>query len=131
MIIKDWQKNKRELTEDECLLLEEIKEQGAGDTDDALNYAAVSLRMARKEQDRLRNVIEDLRGQVQRLEFPDLYPPNIPEGAESIAERIYAAAAHAVKLMQREGMQENYEVTFNSLSEIASYGRPLCVVSDE
>lgn len=130
MIVKDWRTNKRALTEGERLALDEIKEQGAGGVEESLNYAAVTLRAARTEQERLEGVIRDLRLEVQRLEFPGLYPPDIPEGAERVAARIYQAAQHIKELMEREGMQGDYDLTYNSMAEIASLGKPLCAASN-
>ena len=131
MFKKLWKDSRRKLTVGESRALDEIKEQGGGDPGECLNYAAVSLSMARAEQDRLREIIGRLRHTVQRLQFPNIYPPNCPAGEEEIAREIYAVAAHVVELMRREGMEENYEVTFNSMAEIAGFGEPLCVSSDE
>lgn len=131
MINKFWPENKRELTEGESLTLAELTEQGAGDQAEALNYAAVTIRAARLEQDRLWEIIKDQRLVIQRLQFPGIYPHDCPIGEEETARQIYAVAAHVVELMKREGMQSNYDVTFNCMSEIASYGQPLCAVSNE
>jgi hypothetical protein len=47
-----------------------------------------------------------------------------PEGVEEIEQYVYEMAARAVELMKRAGMQESHEVSFNSLSEIASFLNP-------
>ena len=110
------------LTQGEQLIADEIEQQAQGDYDEAIRYAAKSLRMARAEEDRLMEIIKRKRLEVQRLTFPGLYPPDLPHGQEAVAERIYEAARHMVEMMKREGMQEDYDVTYHSLVEIASFG---------
>ena len=48
--------------------------------------------------------------------------PRTPVGAKKVAPEIYAVAARLVELMRREGMEADYDVTFNSLVEIAALG---------
>jgi len=122
MIKKLWIDNERALTEGERLVLAEIEEQAAGDAQAALQYAAVTIHAARAEQGRLLESVKDQRLVIQRLQFPGIYPSRCPAGAEEIARQIYAVAAHVVELMKREGMEEDYDVTFNSMVEIASFG---------
>lgn len=122
MIKKLWTDNRRDLTEGERLVRAEIAELTAGDAQAALEYAAVTIHAARKEQERLWEMIKDQRLVIQHLQFPGIYPPKCPAGEEEIARQIYAVAAHIVDLMEREGMQENYEVTYNSMREVASLG---------
>jgi hypothetical protein len=131
MIKKLWTDNKRKLTEGEEIVRAEVEEQGAGDAQAALQYAAVTIHAARAEQARLWESIKDQRLVIQRLQFPRIYPPHCPTDTDEIAQEIYAVAAHIVELMQRAGMQGDYEVTFNSMVEIASFGQPLCVASEE
>jgi hypothetical protein len=85
-----------------------------------------ATRAALREQERLWEIIKDQRQIIQRLQFPKIYPPNCPIGEEEIAQEIYEVAAHIKALMEREGMQENYEVTYNCMVEIASFGTRLC-----
>jgi hypothetical protein len=110
------------LTPSEQLIADEIEEQARGNYDKAIRYAAKSLRMARAEEDRLTEIIKKKRLEIQRLTLPGLYPPDLPHGQEAVAERIYEAARQMVAMMEREGMQADYEVTYNSLREIASFG---------
>ncbi len=44
------------------------------------------------------------------------------DSQEALARQIYGLAAHVVELMERAGMQEDYEVTYNAMREIASFG---------
>lgn len=113
------------LTAGEQAIAEEIKRQAQGDYDEAIRYAARSLRMARAEEDRLTGIITRKRLEIQKLSFPGLYPPDSPHGQEAVAERIYEAAQQMVGMMEREGMQADYDVTYNSLREIASFGEKL------
>lgn len=113
------------LTPGEQLIAEEIEQQAQGNYDEAIRYAAKSLRMARGEEDRLTEIIKRKRLEIQKLSFPGLYPPDLPHGQEAVAERIYEAARQMVEMMEREGMQTDYDVTYNSLREIASFGGSL------
>lgn len=131
MIEKLWKDNRRELTEGEKFVRAELVEQGGDDAAEALNYAAVTLHAARIEQERLWQIIKDQRIVIQRLQFPNIYPHNSPIGEEETARQIYAVAAHIVELMKREGMEQNYDVTFNCMSEVASYGVPLVAAHQE
>lgn len=110
------------LTPGEQLIANEIEEQARGNYDEAIRYAARSLRMARAEEDRLTEIIKRKRLEIQRLTFPGLYPPDLPHDQEAVAERIYEAARLMVAMMEKEGMQADYDVTYNSLREIASFG---------
>ncbi len=110
------------LTPGEQLIADEIEEQARGNYDEAIRYAAKSLRMARAEEDRLTEIIKRKRLEIQRLTFPGLYPPDLSHGQEAVAERIYEAARHMVEMMKREDMQETFDVTYNSLVEIAGFG---------
>jgi hypothetical protein len=110
------------LTPSEQLIAAEIEEQSRGNYDEAIRYAAMSLCMARAEEDRLTEIIKRKRLEIQRLTFPGLYPPDLPFGQEAVAERIYKAAQQMIVMMEREGMQADYDVTYNSLREIASFG---------
>ena len=110
------------LTPGEQLIANEIEEQARGNYDEALRYAAKSLRMARAEDERLTEIIKRKRLEIQRLTFPGLYPPDLPHGQEAVAERIYEAARQMVGMMEREEMQTDYDLTYNSLREIASFG---------
>lgn len=110
------------LTPGEQLIANEIEEQARVNYDEALRYAAKSLRMARAEEDRLTEIIKRKRLEIQRLTFPGLYPPDLPHGQEAVAERIYEAVRRMVGMMEMEGMQADYDVTYNSLREIASFG---------
>jgi hypothetical protein len=129
-LVKLWAQNRRELTDSEKQVLGEMLWQAGGDVAEALNFGAVSIHSAAGERARLNELIKAQRLEIQRLQFPGLYA-NVPEGAEAVAQRIYEMAARAVELMQREGMQDEYDVTFNSLSEIARYGQPLCPVAKD
>jgi|SRR5215213_973952 len=124
-LTKRWLDETQELTPAEQIIAEEIEQQAQGNYEDAIHYAAKSLRMARAEEDRLTEIIKRKRLEIQRLTFPGLYPPDLPHGQEAVAERIYEAARHMVELMKREGMQENFDVTYNSLVEIARLGENL------
>jgi len=110
------------LTQGEQAIADEIEQQAQGNYDEAIRYAAKSLRMARNEEDRLTEIIKRKRLEIQRLAFPGLYPPDLPHGQEAIAARIYEAARQMVEMMKREGMQEDFDVTYHSLVEIASFG---------
>lgn len=110
------------LTPGEQLIADEIEEQARGNYDEAIRYAAKSLRMARAEEDRLTEIIKRKRLEIQRLTFPGLYPPDLPHSQEAVAERIYEAARQMVGMMEREEMQTDYDSTYNSLREIASFG---------
>jgi hypothetical protein len=110
------------LTPGEQAIADEIEQQAQGNYDEAIRYAAKSLRMARSEEDRLTEIIKRKRLEIQRLAFPGLYPPDSPHGQEAVAARIYEAARHMVEMMEREGMQEDFDVTYHSLVEIASFG---------
>ncbi len=109
------------LTPGEQLIADEIEEQARGNYDEAIRYAAKSLHMARAEEHRLTEIIKKKRLEIQRLTFPGLYPPDLPHGQEAVAERIYEAARHMIEMMKREGMQENFDVIYNSLVEITSF----------
>lgn len=101
-----------------------LKESG-GDAELALTETVQRLHMARGEEARLGELVKAQRLEIQRLSFPGIYPPDCPEGDEAVAARIYEVAAHIVALMEREQMQGNYDVTYNSMVEIAGYGQPL------
>jgi hypothetical protein len=107
------------LTPGEQAIADEIEQQAQGNYDEAIRYAAKSLRMARSEEDRLTEIIKRKRLEIQRLAFPGLYPPDLPHGREAVAAHIYEAARHMVEMMEREGMQEDFDVTYHSLVEIA------------
>ena len=110
------------LTPWEQAIADEIERQAQGNYDEAIRYAAKSLYMARSEEDRLTEIIKRKRLEIQRLAFPGHYPPDLPHGQDAVAERIYEAARQMVEMMKREGMQENFDVTYHSLVEIASFG---------
>jgi hypothetical protein len=124
-LTKQWLNETQELTSAERIIAEEIEQQAQGNYEDAIRYAAKALQMARAEEDRLTDVIKRKRLEIQRLTFPGLYPPDLPHGQDAVAERIYETARHMVELMKREGMQENFDVTYNSLAEIAKLGESL------
>src|SRR5688500_7467652 len=90
------------LTPSEQLIADEIEGQARGNYDEAIRYAAKSLRMARAEEDRLTEIIKRKRLEIQRLTFPGLYPPDLPHGQEAVAERIYEAARQMVGMMEAE-----------------------------
>lgn len=107
------------------VIAEEIEQQAQGNYDEAIRYAAKAIWMLRAEDDRLTEIIRRKRLEIQRLAFPAIYPPELPVGQEAVAERIYEVVGHIVRLMEREGMQADYEVTYNSLKEIAGFGEEL------
>jgi hypothetical protein len=113
------------LTPGQQLIADEIEAQAKGNYDEAIRYAAKSLRMARAEEDRLTAIIKRKRLEIQRLTFPGPYPPDLPDGQEAIAERIYEAARHMLEMMEKEGMRRDYDVTYNSLIEITRLGENL------
>jgi hypothetical protein len=121
-LTKRWLDETQELTPAERAIANEIEEQAQGNYEDAIRYAAKALRMARAEDDRLTEIIKRKRLEIQRLSFPGLYPPDSPHGQEAVAERIYFAAGQMVEMMEREGMQSDYDVTYHSLIEIAGFG---------
>jgi len=112
----------QELTPAQRVIAEEIKQQAQGNYDKAIRYAAKAIWMLQVEDDRLTGIIRRKRLEIQRLAFPGIYPPELPDGQEAVAERIYEVAGHIVKLMEREGMQAGYDVTYHSLREITSFG---------
>lgn len=124
-LTKRWLDKLQELTPKEKAIVEEIEEQARGNYGDAIRYAAQALWMARAEDERLTELIKKKRLEIQRLSFPGLYPPDIPQGQEAVAERIYEAARRMVEMMEREGMQSDYDVTYNCLKEIAGFGEKL------
>lgn len=124
-LTKRWLDQTQELTPAERAIAEEIEGQAQGNYEDAIRYAAKALRMARAEDNRLTEIIKRKRLEIQKLSFPGLYPPDSPHGQEAAAERIYEAARQMVGMMEREGMQADYDVTYNSLVEIASFGGSL------
>ena len=121
-LTKCWLDQTQELTSAEQVVADEIEGQAQGNYEDAIRYAAKALRMARAEDDRLTEIIKRKRLEIQKLSFPGLYPPDSPHGQKAVAERIYLAASQMVGMMEREGMQADYDVTYNSLKEIASFG---------
>lgn len=124
-LTKRWLDQTQELTSAERAIADEIEGQARGNYEEAIRYAAKALRMARAEDDRLTEIIKRKRLEIQKLSFPGLYPPDSPHGQEAIAERIYLAARQMVEMMEREGMQEDFDVTYHSLVEIAGFGEGL------
>lgn len=124
-LTKRWLVQTQELTPAEQAIADEIEGQAQGNYEDAIRYAAKALRMARAEDDRLTEIIKRKRLEIQRLCFPGLYPRDSPHGQEAVAERIYLAAGQMVGMMEREGMQSDYDVTYHSLVEIAGFGEKL------
>jgi hypothetical protein len=124
-LTKRWLDHLQELSPKEKIIAEEIEQQARGSYEEAIRYAARALWMARAEDERLTELIKKKRLEIQRLSFPGLYPPNLPEGQEAVAERIYEAASQMIVLMERENMQADYDVTYNSLTEIARFGEKL------
>jgi len=121
-LTKRWLDEIQELTPAERAIADEIEQQAQGNYEEAIRYAAQALRMARAEDERLTEIIKRKRLEIGRLSFPGLYPPDLPHGEEAVAGRIYEAARQMVGMMEREGMQADYDVTYNSLKEIASFG---------
>lgn len=113
----------QELSPAEQLIAGEIEQHAQGNYSEAVRYAAKAIWMARAEDDRLTEIIKRKRLEIQKLAFPGIYPPEIPHGQEAVAERIYEVAWHMVKMMERERMQADYDVTYNSLIVIASFGQ--------
>ena len=124
-LTKRWLDETQGLLPAQQVIAEEIEREAQGDHEAAIRYAAQTIWMLRAEEDRLTEIIKRQRLEIQRLAFPAIYPPELPDGQEAIAERIYEVAGHIVKLMEREGMQTDYDVTYNSLREIASFGAEL------
>lgn len=114
---------RRALLGTEAAVRAEFVEAGGGDAEAALDHAAIRLRMAQAEESRLLELVGRLRLTNQRLQFPQIYPPNSPVGAEQLAEVIYGVAARIVELMEREGMQDDYDETYNSMVAIARLGQ--------
>ena len=121
-LTKRWLDETQELTPDQQLIAGEIEQQAEGNYDEAIRYAAKEIWMLRLEDDRLTEIIRRKRREIQRLSFPAIYPPELPDDQEAIAERINEVAGYMVKLMEQKGMQADYDVTYNSLKEIASFG---------
>ncbi len=121
-LTKRWLDETQGLTPAQRVIAEEIEQQAQGNYDEAIRYAAKAIWMLRAEDDRLTEIIRRKRLEIQRLAFPAIYPPELPVGQEAVAERIYEVAGYIVKLMEREGMQADYDVTYNSLKEIAGFG---------
>ncbi len=114
---------RNELSPDHIATRQRLLQQAQGNTELALSDAVQSLHASLHEQDRLWVLVQEHRVEIQRLTLPGLFSHDHPASAEQIAERIYEAAARIVKMMESAKMQDDYEVTFNSMAEIASYGK--------